>query len=181
MNLPIQTPGIPDLCMRPWTPEDLDDLLRYADNPKIAANLTDAFPSPYTKEAGLAFIARVSAQQPNQILAVSLSGRAIGSAGVHVKEDISRLNAELGYFLGEPYWGRGIMSGVVKTMIRYGFDTFPIERIYARPFPFNIASQRILEKAGMKLEAVIPNSLIKNGVVMDERIYAIRRSDMKER
>jgi [ribosomal protein S5]-alanine N-acetyltransferase len=174
-SFPISIPDFESLELRPWRIDDCANLVLYANNPAIAANLTDAFPSPYTTDAANAFIHRVSAVEPPQILAISLRGAAIGSIGLHPKEDVNRLNAELGYFLGEPFWGNGYMTAAVRTMIIYGFDTLPVIRIFARPFPSNLASQRILQKAGMKLEAVIPQSLIKNGRVMDEFIFAIRR------
>ena len=165
------------LALRPWQAADLDDLVASANNPNIAAYMTDAYPNPYTHEAGALFIKNLQDQTPPRILAIVYQGRAVGSIGIHPATDINRLNAELGYFLAEPYWGRGITTRAVCAMIRYGFQALPVNRIYARPFPHNTASRRVLEKAGFELEATIKDSLIKNGVVMDELIFAVRRGN----
>ena len=180
VELPLILSPAPTLCLRKWREDDGEAFVRYANNKNVSDNLSDAFPSPYTIEDWHRFYARISVEEPARTLAIEFDGRPVGSIGVHPKDDISRLNAELGYFLGEPHWGKGIMTLAVRGMIGYGFATLPVERIYARPFPHNVASQRVLEKAGMTLDAVISRSLIKNGVVMDEIIYSIRREDMKQ-
>lgn len=161
--------------LRPWTPNDLSSLLRYADNPLIAQNMTDQFPHPYTKEAGLAFIERANQHKPPLMLAIEFEQEAIGGIGLHPQSDIYRLNAELGYWIGEPFWGKGIASFAIGEMVAYGFKHLDIQRIFARPFGRNIASQKALEKNGFTLEAKIEQNLIKNGHPEDELIYAFRR------
>ncbi len=161
--------------LRPWALKDLDTLVHYADNPRIAGNLTDQFPHPYTRESGERFILLATGQTPNHILAIDVDGRAVGAVGLHPQKDIYRKNAEMGYWLAEPYWGRGIMTQAVRQMVNYGFDRWDITRIYARPFGRNIASQRVLEKAGFTLEARLEKTIFKSGVFEDELIYAVRR------
>jgi len=112
----------------------------------------------------------------HNIFAIEVNGEACGSIGLHLQPDIYRKNAELGYWLARPYHGRGIMTGAVNQMVKYGFDTFAIDRIYARPFGNNPASKRVLEKAGFNLEAQLSKTLLKNGEMLDELIYAVRRS-----
>lgn len=159
--------------LRPFNEDDLQSLVKYANNPKVASNLTDAFPNPYTEEAGKNFIAMAMSRNPAEIMTIDINGEASGGIGLHPKDDVYRMNAELGYWLAEPYWGQGIITEAVKQMITYGFKHLPIKRIYARPFGFNIASQKVLEKAGMKKEAVLKNAFFKNGQYCDEIIYSI--------
>lgn len=162
--------------LRTWKQEDLAYLVKNANNPKIADRLTDAFPSPYTLEKGQEFLDRVMNQDPCEILAIDLNGKVIGNIGIHPQNDVSRLNAELGYFIGETYWGNGYAVEAIKLMIEYAFEHFPINRIFARPFGSNLASQKVLEKAGFVLDARIEGILIKNGQIEDELIYSIRKT-----
>lgn len=163
--------------LRDWAASDLDSLIIQANNPLIAANLTDQFPHPYTRESGERFIGFATSHQPRKIFAIEINGKASGSIGVFPQDDIHRLNAEMGYWLAETWWGKGIMTKAIRQMVNYGFSTFAIDRIFARPFGSNIASQKVLEKAGFKLEAVFKQNLIKNGIITDELYYSIRRVD----
>jgi len=117
----------------------------------------------------------VSQHHPTQIFAIVIDGEAIGSIGLHPQCDIMEKNIELGYFLGEPFWGKGIITEAVKKMVAYGFQNFDVVRIYARPFGTNVASQKVLEKAGFSLEAKIEGNIYKNNEYLDELIYAIRK------
>ena len=164
-----------EFLLRPWTFDDVDSLVKYADNPKIAANLTDAFPSPYLWENGEAFIQMALSHDPVQIFAIEVNGEAAGGIGLHPQADIHCMNMELGYWLAEGYWGKGIITSAVKQMVDYGFNTFEVERIFARPFGTSIGSQRVLEKAGFILEGRFEKTLYKNGEYLDELIYAVRR------
>ena len=163
--------------LRPWTMDDLDQLVVYANNKNIADNLTDLFPHPYTREDGIKFIEMTLQKEPRQIFAIDLDGKAIGAIGLHPQSDIHRMNAELGYWLAEPFWGKGIITRAIREMVVYGFDTLEINRIFARPFGRNKASQRVLEKAGFILEAHLKNTIIKNSVYLDELIYAVRKEE----
>ena len=164
-----------EFVLRPWTLDDIDSLVKYANNPNIAANLTDAFPSPYRKENGVAFIKMALQHSPTQIFTIEVNGEASGGIGLHPQADIHRMNMELGYWLAEPHWGKGIMTNAVKQMVEYGFKTFQIDRIFARPFGTSIGSQRVLEKAGFILDGRFKGALYKNGEYVDELIYAVRR------
>lgn len=173
-----------DFHLRPWIESDLESLVNYANNKKIADNLTDKFPYPYTLEHGKAFIKYAIEHNPTMVFAIDINGNACGGIGVHPQSDISRKNAELGYWLAEPFWGNGIVTEAVKQIINYGFKTFDINRIFARPFDTNIASKRILEKVGFIFEARFEKTIIKNNVLHDELFYAVRKetylSDLKE-
>lgn len=164
-----------DFTLRPWTPGDLDSLVAYANNYNIAKNLTNKFPHPYTREAGRAFIENVSKGDPVSVFAIEIGGQASGGIGLHAQEDIYCKNMELGYWLAEPFWGHGIITRAIGQMVVYGFQTWDITRIFARPFGTNIGSQRALEKAGFRLEARFEKTLFKNGEFQDELVYAVRR------
>jgi [ribosomal protein S5]-alanine N-acetyltransferase len=161
--------------LRPWRIDDLAPLVRYANDPGISGNLTDAFPHPYTEEHGKRFIEMAMSHDPMRIFCIEVNGEAAGGIGVHPQTDIMRRNAELGYWLARPHWGQGIISAAIPKAVEYGFRTFDIDRIYARPFGRNVASQRTLEKNGFVLEARLNGTIIKNGVIEDELIYAVRR------
>ncbi len=162
--------------LRPFNINDIESLVEYANNYKIAANLTNQFPHPYTRENGEAFIKMATEQSPPTILAIEINGRASGGIGLHIQTDIHIKNAELGYWLAEPYWGKGIMTKAVKHMVNYGFKNLNITRIFARPFGTNIASQKVLKNAGFVLEGKFKDTIYKNGEYLDELIYAIRKN-----
>lgn len=161
--------------LRPWDLEDLGSLVKYANNFNISKNLTNQFPHPYTKENGETFIAMASENNPRNILAIEINGEAAGGIGLHVQSDIYCKNAELGYWLAEPHWGKGIITRAIRQMVAYGFETFEIDRIFARPFGNNIGSQMALQKSGFILEGKFEKTLYKNGEYLDELIFAIRR------
>lgn len=163
------------LTLRSWQPDDLDSLVEQANNPKIAQFLTDAFPHPYTREAGQAFIERVGKKDPTEVFAIVVDGKAVGGIGIHPQGDLMRKNAELGYWLGESYWGRGIVSEAIRRIVPYAFQHFDIVRLYARPFPHNFGSIKALEKNSFVLEGRLTGVLYKNGVFLDELMYAVRR------
>lgn len=165
-----------DFKLRPWTLNDLDSLVKYADNWNIAKFLTDAFPHPYTNESGKFYIDLVSKNEPQTIFAIDVNGEAVGSIGIYLQSDVHKKNAELGYWLAEPFWGKGLVTQAVKKIVEYSFQTFEIERIFARPFGTNLASQNVLEKAGFKLEAHFEKTIFKNGEYLDELVYAIRKT-----
>ena len=164
-----------EVKLRSWSMTDLKDLVRFANNPKIAQFMTDQFAYPYTEEKGRSFIEMTLTHKPTQIMAIEVDGVAVGGIGIHPESDIRRLNAELGYWLAEDYWGQGIVSLAIRQMVRYAFSTFDIDRIYAIPFENNLASQRVLEKNGFNLDFRLEKTLIKNGVKLDEMIYSVRR------
>jgi len=164
-----------EIKLRPWNIEDAESLVENANNFEIARFMSDAFPSPYTLEDAKNFIAFATKDEPLHIFAIDIDGQAVGGIGIHPQADIMKKNAELGYWLGEKYWGRGIISKAIREIIPWAFNTYDITRIYARPFGSNMASQKVLEKAGFVLEARIKENIFKNGEYLDELIYAISR------
>lgn len=164
-----------NFILRPFQLSDVDSLAKHANNFKIAKFLTDAFPHPYTVDHAKAFIAMATQDDPVHIFAIDVNGEAVGAIGLHPQKDIMCKNAELGYWLSEPYWGKGIITEAIKQIVPIGFSIFDITRIYARPYGTNAASQRVLEKTGFKLEARIEKNIFKNGEFLDELIYAVRK------
>jgi [ribosomal protein S5]-alanine N-acetyltransferase len=161
--------------LRPWSLNDLDSLVKHANNHKIARFMTDQFPHPYYEENGRTFIEFASRTDPVSIMAIEVEEKAVGGIGLHPQHDVYRKNAEMGYWLAEPYWGNGIITSAIKQMVEYGFKNFDIERIFARPFGSNPASQKVLQKAGFVQEARFKNTIYKNGEFDDELVFAIRR------
>ena len=158
--------------LRKWNEADLNSLVKYANNINIAKWLTNGFPYPYTQEDGKAYLSTAIDDNPLKVFAIEVNGEAVGSIGIYPQSDIHEKNAEIGYWLAEAYWGQGIMTKAIREIIEYGFQTFDIVRIFARPFSTNLKSQRVLEKAGFQLEARLKNALYKKGTFMDELIYA---------
>ncbi len=143
-----------------------------ANNKKVADNLRDAFPYPYTVADAQKFINTSIGQKPQQVFAIEYQGKYVGNIGLYKQDDIYSRSAELGYFIGEPYWNKGITTRAVKLICDYGFRELDIVRIYSGVFDFNHASQRVLEKCGFEREAVLRNAVIKNGQICDEIRYA---------
>jgi RimJ/RimL family protein N-acetyltransferase len=161
--------------LRPWNKEDLPSLVHHANNWNVAKNLMDRFPHPYTEADGIVFLSTITNDDPVQHFAIDINEQAVGGIGIHPQPDIYRKNAELGYWLAEPFWGKGIVTKAIQQMVAYGFSHFEINRIFARPFGTNLASQRVLEKAGFRLEGRFQKTIFKNGEYIDELVYAIRK------
>lgn len=163
----------PSSVLRDWTPEDVPALARHADNPAVACHMRDAFPHPYTRRDAETFTAMAAHTPSALMLAVEVDGEAVGGIGIHPLLDVYRGTAEIGYWLSEEYWGRGIATDAVRAVVPLAFDLFPIVRLQAGIFENNPASMRVLEKCGFCREAVHRSAVTKDGVVMDEYLYAL--------
>lgn len=161
-----------NVTIREFTTDDKYRLAELANNPKISINLRDGFPNPYTISDAENFLEKYAGQQSSLVLAIEYNGVYVGNIGLHKATDVYRKSAEIGYFLGEPYWNLGIMTKAVNMICDYGFKTMDIVRIHAGIFEFNPASMRVLEKCGFKKEAVFEKAIIKEGKIYDEIRYA---------
>jgi len=161
-----------DVKLREWNEADLDSLVKYANNPNIAKWLTNKFPHPYTYEDGKAYLSKIANDNPTKIFAIEVNGEAVGSIGILPLSDIHEKNAEIGYWLAEEYWGKGIVMSAIQEIVNYGFQTFDIVRVFAITFSTNLNSQRVLEKSGFTFEARLMKALFKNGEFIDELIYS---------
>jgi RimJ/RimL family protein N-acetyltransferase len=163
--------------LREWQLSDTASLAENANNIRIWNNVRDYFPSPYSEEDGKQFIETVLRKpKPTTDMAIVMDGKTVGGIGIVLRTDVERISAEIGYWLGENYWNKGIMTEVVKEMVSYTFLNFPeLKKIYATPFGFNIASQRVLQKAGFKCEAILKQAAIKNEKIIDLHYYSFIR------
>jgi RimJ/RimL family protein N-acetyltransferase len=160
--------------LREWRLTDVKSLAENANDIELWNNLRDFIPNPYSEKDAEEFIKTVSSQEnPKTILAICVDGKAVGCIGIILQNDVERISAELGYWLGKKYWGKGIMTEAIKQMTKYAFTNFPIHKIYATPFDFNIGSQRVLQKAGFEREAILKQAAIKNGKIIDLHYYGL--------
>ena len=158
--------------VRSWRASDLEPLVRYANNRKIWLNLRDRFPHPYNKADGQRFIRAMRGADPETAFAIVVDGEAVGGIGFVLQQDVDRASAEIGYWIGEPFWGRGIVTEALGAVTRHAIETHGVSRLFAVPFAHNASSCRVLEKAGYVLEARLRRSAIKDGKVLDQFQYA---------
>ena len=165
--------------LRPYCMEDIPSMVHHANSWKVARNLRDVFPHPYAEKDARDFVALcIQNEGKGQLCrAIEVDGAAVGSISLTLGSDVYRRSAELGYWLAEPFWGRGLMTSAVAEMCREGFGTWDIVRIYAEPYARNLASRRVLEKAGFTLEGTFRQSVCKNGEMLDACIYALIREE----
>lgn len=168
--------------IRKWELSDAKDLAAALSNKKVQDNLRDGLPYPYTEQDGKEFIsAMLSADESETFaFAITVDNMVIGSIGIFRQGNIHRQTAELGYYIAEEYWGKGIMTEAVKQICEYVFANSDIIRIYAEPFAYNIASCRALEKAGFQYEGTLRGNAVKNGKVIDMKMYSLLKEEIKE-
>lgn len=166
--------------IRKWELSDAKDLALALSNKKIQDNLRDGLPYPYTEQDGKDYISSMLSANANETFAfaVTVEDRVVGSIGVFRQENIHRQTAELGYYVAEEYWGKGIMTKAVKQICEYVFDRSDIIRIYAEPFAYNIASCRVLEKAGFQYEGTLRSNAVKHGKVIDMKMYSLLKKEV---
>jgi RimJ/RimL family protein N-acetyltransferase len=171
MRLPL---GVCDV--RSWRPADAAAIVKHADNRNVWLNLRDRFPHPYTLRDSRTFLATVIGARPETNFAIEVDGAAVGGIAFRIQTDVERVSAELGYWLGETYWGRGIATAAVRAVTEHALSRHDLVRVFALPFAHNRASARVLEKAGFVLEGIMRSSAIKDGRVVDQLLYARIRS-----
>lgn len=166
--------------IRKWELSDAKDLAIALSNKKIQNNLRDGLPYPYTEKDGADFISAMLSADENDTFAFAImaDNKVVGSIGVFRQGNIHRLTAELGYYVAEEYWGKGIMTKAVKQICEYVFGKSDIIRIYAEPFAYNIASCRVLEKVGFQYEGTLRSNAVKNGKVIDMKMYSLLKIEM---
>ena len=164
--------------IRKWELSDATDLALALSNKKVQDNLRDGLPYPYTEQDGVEYIqAMLSSDKTESFaFAITINDKVIGSIGVFRQANIHRRTAELGYYIAENYWGKGIMTEAVKQICNYVFKNSDIIRIYAEPFAHNTASCRVLEKAGFQFEGTLKCNAVKNGKIIDMKMYSLVKS-----
>ncbi|WP_167958256.1 GNAT family N-acetyltransferase [Anaerosporobacter faecicola] len=166
--------------LRKWKVEDAEDVAFFANNKKIADNLRNVFPYPYTLEDALGYVTSCAENtEERQICrAIVVDGRVVGSVGIFLGNDVYEKSGEIGYWLAEQYWRKGIMSRAVGQLCKEAFERFAIERIYSEPFAYNMGSRGVLEKNGFQLEGVMRKGVCKNGKIFDYCMYSLLREDL---
>ena len=159
-------------ALRPWRLDDAESLARHANNRKIWLGVRDLFPHPYTIQDAHEFLQRMISEASAMKLCIEIEGAAVGGIGVHPGEDVHRHTATVGYWLGEEFWGCGIMTEAVTVVTDFCFENFPLRRISAEVFASNPASARVLEKAGFTFEGCLKNDVLKDGKLLDSLLYA---------
>lgn len=166
--------------VRDWRTSDRESLVRHADNRNIWRNVGDRFPHPYTRRDADGWFKVLAAQDEPSHWAIDVDGEAVGGVGMDIGEDVYRLTAYFGYWLGEPFWGRGIMTAVVANVADFVFEHYGLVRLHAPVFEWNAASMRVLEKCGFIREAVLKNGAVKDGRIIDTVLYARTRAVEEE-
>lgn len=175
MELPVYHKEL--FTLRPWHAGDAEALVRHANNPRVAVNLRDGFPSPYTFPDAKRWLEMVEGNMDDIILAIEVGGEAAGGIGLHGLKDVYRYNCEIGYWLSEIHWGKGIMSGAVGAMVGHAFKRTRWLRLFASIFENNPSSMRVLEKNGFTREAIHRKAVMKGGRLLDEHLFALLKED----
>ncbi len=186
--MPVRSAGRLNICagkeprfmqveIRGWKMEDAADLAAALNSKKIQDNLRDGIPYPYTVADAERFIASMLGAEKDSVYAwaIAVCGRAAGSIGIFRRENIHRRTAELGYYVAEAFWGKGVGTAAVRQACAYVFSNTDILRIFAEPFAHNAASCRVLEKAGFVFEGTLRKNAVKNGKALDMKMYALVR------
>ena len=162
----------PSCLLRPLVTADAESLARHANDHGVWRNLRDRFPHPYTVADAQAYIAHAAARPVQTSFGIVVDGEAIGNIGLMLGEDIARRSAEVGYWIGRAFWGRGIAVDALRATTQYAFDTLALARVFAVPFATTSRSVRVLEKAGYVREGVMRHSAVKEGRLLDQLLYA---------
>ena len=162
-----------DCTIRPWRLDDAKELALIANNKKIQNNLRDGLPYPYTEEDAESYIGELLNSDKNTTFAfaITINDKVVGSIGVFRKDNVHFRTAEMGYYIAEEFWGKGLGASAVRQICEY---------IFAEPFAYNIASCRILEKSGFQYEGTLRSNAVKNGQVLDMKMYSLIKSDIEQ-
>jgi len=159
------------VILREWKRSDADALAAIANNKKIWDNVRDRLPFPYTKKDAKEWLELVKKQKVVTTFCVEVDGELAGSIGVTLRDDVYRKTAEIGYFIGEEYWGKGVATEAIKQMVNYVHKKFDIVRIFAEVFEFNKASMKALEKNGFYLESIRKKAAFKNNIILNDYVW----------
>lgn len=162
-----------NIKLRPFRVEDTQMLRLSADNEKIAANLRNTFPSPYTLKDAQEYISAVSEKDPQTDFVIEANGVFAGRIAIDLKDDIYSTTAEIGYWIAEPFWGKGLATKAIGLMVEYAKNTFDRVRLFAVCFESNHGSRKALENNGFTLEAIRRKAVIKNGEILNDCVYTI--------
>jgi RimJ/RimL family protein N-acetyltransferase len=166
-------------AIREWQEADAEPLVVQANDRRVWLGLRDAFPHPYGIEDARRFIGKARQMSPQTYFAIEVAGKLAGGIGYTEHSDVERIGAEVGYWLGHEYWGHGIATVALRLLTEHAFRAnTELRRLYAVPYATNLASARVLDKAGYRCEGILRQSAIKDGQVLDQRMYAILRDEL---
>jgi [ribosomal protein S5]-alanine N-acetyltransferase len=168
-----------DIRLRPFRLSDADKMAEMANNKKISRNLRDGFPHPYTYDDALTFIRHCLDMPRDTFFAIEYKGEHVGNISLSPCQDVYRKSAEIGYFIAEPFWNKGIASAAVKIIVQFGFNNLGIMRIQTGVYEYNPASQRVLEKCGFLKEGIFKKAIYKDGGLWDEVRYALLNPEIE--
>ena len=163
--------------VRSWRMSDVPALVKYANNRKLWLNLRDRFPHPYRRADARDYLSSIREMNEETFFAIDIDGEAVGAIGYMLQQDVERVSAEIGYWLGEPFWGRGIVPVALAAVTHYAIARHGLTRVFAVPFAHNTGSCRVLEKCGYVVEGRLHRSAIKDGVIIDQVLYAYYGGD----
>ncbi len=169
-----------DFCIRSYEFSDKESLVKYANNYNISKLLREQFPFPYTVTDAETWLIHACNQEPETSFVISTDKELIGAIGIILQEDVHRFSAEIGYWVGEPFWGKGIATIAVKSFTDFSFKYFNLNRIFANVFEGNDASEKVLIKSGYRKEATLKKSVFKDETFLDQYIYSIMKEDLKQ-
>ncbi len=169
-----------DVILRPWKREDAQPLAAIANNRNVWLNVRDTFPHPYTVMDAMQWIHQHAIEKPVQHFCIVYEGKVAGSIGVVLKDDVYRKTIEVGYFIGEPFWNKGIATKAVGLMVEYIRNQFDVVRIFAEVFERNKASMKVLRKNGFYLEGIRKKAVIKDNLIMDDYVWVKIIDDYKQ-
>jgi len=164
--------------IRSYHKNDIEALIKYANNKNVTRNLRDSFPFPYTKKDAREWLRSACNQGREMNFAIANDEELIGGIGLMTQPDVYRYSAEIGYWLAEPFWGKGITTIAVKEMTKFAFENFYFNRLFAAVFEGNTASMKVLEKAGYKLEGKLRQTVFKEGIFKDQMMYSILKEEV---
>lgn len=168
-----------EFCIRSYKLSDKEALIKYANNYNISKLLRDQFPFPYTAEEAETWIVHTCNQYPETNFVIANNTEMFGAIGINLLDDVNRFSAEIGYWIGEPFWGKGIATATLKTFTDFAFTKFELNRIFANVFEGNAASEKVLLKSGYTKEATLKKAVYKEGKLLDQYIYAVLKEDFK--
>jgi RimJ/RimL family protein N-acetyltransferase len=163
------------VTLRKWQLSDAATLAKMLSNKKVLDNLRDGLPYPYTEKDGEDFVNSMLSSDKNDTFAFAIiyGDEVVGSIGAFRQQNIHSKTAEIGYYIGESYWGNGICTAAVTLLSRFVFENTDIIRLFAEPFATNAGSIRVLEKAGFAYEGTLRKNAVKNGIVLDMKMYSL--------
>ena len=168
-----------DITLRPLERTDREPMAELLNNKKVWDNLRDLIPFPYSTRDAALFISQTHKNRFYITFGIAYQGSFAGIIGLIPKEDVYRNSMELGYWLGEPYWNKGIVTEAVRLICDYAFENLTINRIFSEVFEYNPASMKVLEKTGFKKEGVARKAILKNEQLWDNHLYSLLKDDLK--